>query len=46
MQVAQVEDKAELIMNGWYGVIYLNNINILRMRDMVDGLQLIFVLFP
>ena len=45
MPVAQVEDKVELIMHGGYIVIYLLIINIFQIQDMVDLVQLIFVLF-
>ena len=44
MPVAQVEDKVELIMHGGYIVIYLLIINIFQIQDMVDLVQLIFVL--
>ena len=45
MPVVQVEDKVELIMHGGYIVIYLLIINIFQIQDMVDLVQLIFVLF-
>ena len=44
MQVAQVEDKVELIMHGGYMIIYHIIINIFKMRDMVDLVQQIIAL--
>ena len=45
MQVAQVEDKVELIMHGGYMIIYHIIINIFKMRDMVDLVQQIIALW-
>ena len=45
MQVAQVEDKVELIMLGGYMAIYLHIINILQIKDMADSVLLIIVQF-
>ena len=43
MQVAQVEDKVELIMHGGFIILYLVTINILLMKNMVDFLLQIIV---
>ena len=45
MQVAQVEDKAELIMPGGYIAIYHHIINILPIQDMEDSVLLIIAQF-